>query len=150
MPATSYDLTGEKRLEAGATYDVIIPFTLPNGDPLDLTDYDPNGTGTGGRLMFRRTIDEVDGAGIPVAPILSLTPQLTALVEGVYIVEPPTLGKVRIFVLPATLEALSFAGGVALTDNRSGVFDLEVEGASVADVLRLAEGSYAISPEATR
>jgi len=131
-------------MEAGATYDVTIPIVDKNGDPLDLTDYDPNGTGTGGRMKLREEIDELG------AELLSLTPQLTPLVEGIYIVEPPTLGKVRIFIDPATLAALSFTGGAPLPDQRAGVFDLEVEGATAIDVLRLLEGPFEIDPEATR
>jgi len=150
MPAATINLTGDKRLEAGATYDLIVPFVDEQGDPIDLTAYDPNGTGTGGRMMFRRSVDEVDGVGTPPAPMLSLAPQLNPLVEGIYIVEPPTLGQVRIYILPATSAALSYAGGIALTDNRSGVCQLEVEGASVADVLRLSEGNFEIDPESTR
>jgi len=144
MPATSFPLTGDNRMEAGATFDLIIPFVDKHGDPLDLTDYDPNKSGTGGRMMLRKTADDTG------AELLSLTPQLTPLVEGIYIVEPPTLGKVRIFIEPATLEALSFFGGVPILENRTGVYDLEVEGASAIDVLRLAEGPYVIAEEATR
>lgn len=138
-------------MEAGATYSVTIPFVDVVGDPIDLTDYCPTTTvgATGGRAMLRRSVDEVDGVGTPAAPILSLTAAAIG-VEGIYIVLPPTLGLVTITIYPATLEALSFAGGAPLPLNRTGFYDLEVEGTAVTNVLRLCEGPYQIDPEVTR
>lgn len=146
MTATTLALTGIYRIEAGATYDVTIPIVDEQGDPIDLTDYDPNATpaGTGCRMMLRQTIDEV------TTELLALDPVTATLTEGVYIVQPPTLGKVRIFILPATSSALSFDAGAPIPENRSGVYDLEAEGQTVGDVLRLLEGPFLIDPEATR
>lgn len=151
MPATTVNLTGDNRMEAGARYEVTIPFVDAQGDPIDLTDYDPSLAGTGGRMMLRRAVDEADGVGTPVSPILSLTPAATG-VEGIYIELPATLGKVTITIYPATLEDLSWdsVGGAPLPLNRTGFYDLEVEGAAVTDVLRLCEGPFLIDPEVTR
>ena len=145
MPATTFALTGDNRMEAGATYDLTIPLVDSNGDPVDLTDYDPNGTGAGARMKMRKTIDETS------TEVLDLTAQLAPLLEGVYIVEPPTLGKVRIYIEANTLAELSFFSGAALPDNRVGVFDVEVDdGEATPGVMRVLEGPYLIDPEATR
>lgn len=146
MPASTFNFSGSDRMEAGATFDKTIELVYANGDPVDLTLYDPVATpgANGGRLRLRKTVDAT-------ATILQLNPTITAGEQGVQIVQPATLGKVRIVIDAATLASLSYTAGAPVPDNRSGVYDLETStGGAIPTVVRWIEGSYTISPEVTR
>jgi len=146
MPAASKNLTEDDVLEAGATYNRTFSFVDENGDPLDLTDFDPqvNPSNVGGRMMFRTGVDEAD------PPLISLTKVTTPDTEGVYIVQPPTLGKIQVYIDEDTLATLSYDGSPQ-EDDRSGKHDLEVgDSATPPVVMRLMKGDFKVDPEVTR
>lgn len=148
MPAATFNLTEANRLEAGATFDLTIELQHPNGDPVDLSPYDPQVT-TGalsGRMRLRKTADATE-------TVLQISPITTEGSPGVYIVQPATSGKIRIIIEALTLETISYSSSTPHADVRSGVYDLETStGTStfVPEVVRWIEGAYLISPEVTR
>ena len=154
MPATSQDLTGDDVIEAGKTYRRVFQYVAENGDALDFTDYDSvsgPATAVGGRAYLRLTVDTAGSS------LLALTPVTNIDHEGVYILQPPTLGQVQLLIFSATTEALSYdtGGDAPIVANRSGVWDLELAGIPAApplgqEVLGLAIGAYAVTPESTR
>jgi hypothetical protein len=152
MAASSINLTGVDAFEAGATYRRLFTFVDENGDPIDLTLYDPQSTAlaAGGSARFRAS---VDASGDPVLELDSVT---TRDHEGIYILQPATMGQVELVVDPDTLTALSYNTSTDAAESiRSGVWDLEARGVAktlpaVDDCVRLAAGTWSISPEVTR
>lgn len=148
MPAVTYHFTGANRWEAGATVDTILQLSLANGDPPDLTIFDPVTTpgANGARMRLRKTADAA-------TTILQINKPTVAGEEGVEIVQPPTLGQIRLIIYASTLQELSYDvdTDTALLDNRSGVYDLETgTGGAEPIVVRWIEGSWEIKPEVTR
>jgi hypothetical protein len=152
MAASTINLTGVDAFEAGSTYRRIFTFVDENGDPLDLTLYDPVSTSgaAGATARFRQSVDASGD------PILDLSSVVTRDHEGLYIMQPATMGQVELVVDPDTLTALSYdTSGDVPESIRSGVWDLEARGVvvsapAVEDCIRLASGSWTISPEVTR
>jgi hypothetical protein len=152
MAASTINLTGVDAFEAGATYRRIFTFVDENGDPIDLTLYDPASTAgaQGASARFRQSVDS------PGDPLLELDSVTTRDHEGLYIMQPATMGQVELVVDPDTLTALSYNTSTDLPESiRSGVWDMEARGVtatppSVEDCIRLASGSWSVSPEVTR
>lgn len=148
MPAFSFSLTGQERLEAGATWDRTFDLIYPNGDPVDLTLHDPitSPGANGGRMRLRITVDQT-------TTLLQLSPTVTAGAQGVQIVQPPTLGKIRVVIEPETLATISYTASTPNPANRSGVYDLETSTGTATPTtytVRWLEGSFVITPEVTR
>lgn len=145
MTAT-WNMTGDHVIRAGTRYDRTRTILDENGDPWDFSDYDPATTGgaTGPRMDLRT---DADASG---AAILSLGYTATAGDEGIAIVQPPTSGQLRIVIDADTSAPLSYTAGAPLPENRAGVYDLELEGLTAADVIKPLEGSFVIAPEVTR
>ena len=152
MAASTINLTGVDAFEAGATYRRLFTFVDENGDPIDLTLYDPQSTASalGASARFRQS---VDAGGDPLLELDSVT---TRDHEGLYIMQPATMGQVELVVDPDTLTALSYdTVGDVPESIRSGVWDMEARGVatlapSVDDCVRLASGSWTVVPEVTR
>ena len=155
MPAATVNLTGSDILEAGSTFRRVYTFVDEASDPIDLTDYDPQSTGSAGgaQAYFRLTADTTG------SPLIELDSVTNINHEGCYILQPPTLGQVQILIDAATLETLSFdtdpGDDSPNSSQRAGVWDLEVSGVTqtppvVTEVIRLAQGSWDVSTEVTR
>jgi hypothetical protein len=141
VPATTYPLTDLDILEAGATYVRDFTFLAPNGDPYDLTQFDPTETpgAVGFRAHFRLGVDD---SGDPLVE-LGMAPTPTD--EGFTILDA-TAGSVRMRIEAATLTTLSNG------QNRAGVWDMESAAGpdDGAIIVRWLEGAWQVSPEVTR
>lgn len=136
MPAGQHNLNGDQIIEAGSTYDKSIPVVDDLAAGLDFTGY------TTGMMLLRLT---VDSTGPPILSVPMISEAAADAGTTGFFVET---GIVRIVIAAADSAAISFDSEVALTDNRTGVYQLEVYNGSIA--WRVLEGTYQISPEAVR
>lgn len=146
MAAGSFPLIGDYAIEAGDTYDVTIPLVDGSGTPLVFTGF------AVARMMLRATVDDL------VSPFITLAVQDDDDADGGHpgIVigaagEDTPAGSIRITIDAAQTATLSF-NSVPLTNQRSGVYDLEIVNTTPSPdlVWRLLQGAYLVDPEVTR
>lgn len=148
MTAGSLDLTEDLVIEAGSTFDLLVPLKDDAGTGLSLGAY------SGIRMKLRTSIDETTAALVSLDTQTGLvapgTPDDDADLgtSGMVIDSGGTAGVIRITISPADTTILSDLGG---DEVRTGVYDVEVyDTGTPVIVWRVLEGSWAVSPESTR
>jgi len=138
MPAGTFNMTGQYKIEAGSTWDFTIPFVDEDGAALDFSAYDT------ARIQLRT---DADATGT----VISLGAAASDGAEGVWIVTPKTNGELRVVIEASTSAAASYTGGAAQTSDRTGVFAIELGVVADSELdFRVAEGAYIIDPETAR
>ena len=138
MPAGTLSLTGNLRIEQGATYDVTLTLYDTYIAAGDAGNVLRNLTGHTARLQIRRTVGT---GGVPEIELLSST---AGVVPGTVakLVMGGAAGTIRVFI-PATM-----------TDDLSGwtegVWQLEIERTSDGYVWRELQGDVALDLEVVR
>lgn len=130
MSAGNYSFT----IEQGATFELELQYTDPNGTPIDLTGYE-------GRMQIRPTNTSDD---VYLTLSSSLGPCGTGLnFSGSSGTKPPTSGSIGIYISAASSSALDFT---------QAVYDLTIYSGSgdCSYVLRLLEGYARLSKDVTR
>lgn len=142
MTAATLDLTGDYKIEAGDTFDVIVT-----------TDFDTSVPAAWTAPEFRATFRQpgVDGA-TAVFTLLNITSSAAAAGNtGAYGTKAALGATLRIVISASDTADASFFGGAALTTNRTGWYDFEIYDTTDTNrVKRLLQGAYEVSPEATR
>ena len=127
MPATTKNLTGDDRLEAGATFTRTWRFLSAPDVPHNLS-----GLGTW-RAFFRKNYDDTETFQATIDPATD-----------------PATGVITFTVPASETEAYAQTAAAASKDGMVGVWDLESQDSSnPAIVTRWLEGTWLMSEEAT-